>query len=1039
MCGIFGAISGRGAPDLNIIKTLGILNQERGEDSCGISYGHNLVKGVDKEAKWVNFIKKQKIEFKSSDHVVIGHVRKKTQGIASINNAHPFKIPVHHPDKTIKDYCLTGAHNGNITNWRDLCKEKGLDPLNYDVDSQAAFALIAKSFRAGNYEFFRKYVGKAALVWTFSDEDALYFFHGKSIDNNSSHNPSVTEERPLHYWVDVKKNVTYFSSEAGPLEAIATDNTEIVEVPFNQILRVTASTIEVIAEIPRDTESYQFFYEYANRNTSLHSSINTRKLDNGDFDKRLLPNIDLPKGTNVAGMIEIPNDILVKNGYKPVYENLMDVFSIEDREENVFEDGHIVFAKGRYYKNGHLIDEPLYLSENGKVLNRKVNKKLLTVSEREDGENVAYSKYHFSDGLLFKAEKDYKKYLAICNKGLAKSESRRLPTEGNKPRVAHGDFIKRVVKEGVRFGFPISTLDMTGAKVFLPDGENTSNNLLWDGPIKFTNTRYMVKNEELIGIIYPKTKRIHVHKQKVIFSIPPVTRPKPRVIDVIELFDDIECHIKPTTERIPWTDLIFDYKTGVGYRYDKESGNMKAKVAFWAISEEAYNSKKNTYYSPIQWTSLDYELTIPGFNELLIEIHNNKDNYLKERNDFFDSIAWFKKLDQIEVGNYRDIMSLKKINYSPVNEESYTEPVNDKALVKAKKFLDLCQVAGKPANIHAEEYVDADYFIDWATDLLWEPIRDKNGNTTHMEKAYRFALKSDKYNSKPILLTKLRADDVFYVRLEVGSFVDYLRKYTGTSSKNVFITKLVERGYSLIELNDYDNLIDESNEVTNWDNAFDLEPPVNGNLVPDDSDYISKKIEREDAMDAEALKKRLLKEVVELEKITQGGIMGINKFLAEHVGSSLQKFNLTGVMSALVSAQKTFAVLIESENPPRNPATSLSDQERILSSLNERERRKIIETYLKLGGTKEGDVLTPNGKIFRFNNTYYSRTGKQAYSVIGSWKFKIADGVITVSAEIPEKGNFTTVTTLDDLLSCSLEEIQEKFKTILLINKEIKV
>ena len=58
MCGIFGAISGRGAPDLNIIKTLGILNQERGEDSCGISYGHNLVKGVDKEAKWVNFIKK---------------------------------------------------------------------------------------------------------------------------------------------------------------------------------------------------------------------------------------------------------------------------------------------------------------------------------------------------------------------------------------------------------------------------------------------------------------------------------------------------------------------------------------------------------------------------------------------------------------------------------------------------------------------------------------------------------------------------------------------------------------------------------------------------------------------------------------------------------------------------------------------------------------------------------------------------------------------------------------------------------------------
>lgn len=1043
MCGIFGAISGRGAPDLNVIKTLGILNQERGEDSCGISYGHNLVKGVDKEAKWINFIKKQKIEFKSSDHVVIGHVRKKTQGIASINNAHPFKIPVYHPDKNIKDYCLIGAHNGNITNWRELCKEKDLDPLNYDVDSQAAFALIAKSFRAGNYEFFKKYVGKAALVWTFSDEDALYFFHGKSMDNNNTTNPSVSEERPLHYWVDSKKNVTYFSSEAGPLEAIATDNAEIVEVPFNKILRVTSSTIEVVAEIPRDTKSYQFFYEYAARNSAVNSSISTRKVDNGEFDKRALSNVDLSKSNNVSGIIEISNEILVKYGYKPVYENLMDIYNLEDRDEHDFEDGHIVFARGRYYKNGHLVDGPLFLSEQGKILNKRVTKKLLTVSERENGENVAYSKYYFSDGLLFKSEKDYKKYLAICDKGLAKSESRRLPAEGNKPRVAHGDFIRRVIKEGVRFGFPVSTLDMTNAKVFLPDGENTTAGSFWDGLIKFTQNKFMVKDGELIGVIYPKTKCIHVDKQKVIFSVPSVVKPKvqPKPLDVIILFDETECSTKPTKERIPWTDLLFDYKAGVGYRYSKETESMIAVVAFWPVSEEDYNSEKHNYYSPIQWASLEYHTSIAEFNELLVEIHNKKDLYLYERKKFFECIAWYNKLEPFEISNYRDVMSLKKINYSAHEEvESYTEPVNDKTLVlQAKQFLDLCQVAGKPANADAAEFVDADYFIDWSTNLLWEPLRDENEQTTHMEKAYRFALKSDAYNGKPILLTRLLANDIFYSRFEVGGFVDYLRTSNIESVKSDFIAKLANRGYSLIGLNDYDALIDEEDINAHWSNSYDPAPPVNGNLIPDDQDYLSKKIEREDAMDAEALKKRILKEIAEAEKIIQGGIMGINKFLAEHPGTSLQKFNLTEVMSTSVIVQRALAKLIETENPRRIITTPLSDQEKILISLNERERRKIIESYLKLKNTKEGDILAPNGKIFRFSNTYYSKTGKSAYSIAGSWKFKIVDGSIVVSAELYEGSAFTNITQLEDVLSVSLEEIHEKFKTILLINKEIKV
>ena len=91
--------------------------------------------------------------------------------------------------------------------------------------------------------------------------------------------------------------------------------------------------------------------------------------------------------------------------------------------------------------------------------------------------------------------------------------------------------------------------------------------------------------------------------------MPSVVKPKvqPKPLDVITLFDETECSTKPTKERIPWMDLLFDYKTGVGYRYSKETESMIAVVAFWPVSEEDYNSEKHNYYSayavnsPYKW------------------------------------------------------------------------------------------------------------------------------------------------------------------------------------------------------------------------------------------------------------------------------------------------------------------------------------------------------------------------------------------------------------------------------------------------------
>ncbi|TXG80997.1 MAG: hypothetical protein E6R13_07230, partial [Spirochaetes bacterium] len=568
MCGLFGGISGRGAPDINIIKTLGILNQERGEDSCGISFGHTLLKGANEAAKWTKFIQKNKIEFKPSDHVVIGHVRRKTQGLASEKNAHPFKIPI--INKEGKDYCIIGAHNGNITNWRELCTKAGLTPADYEVDSHAAYALIGRSFRKGDYSFFENYVGKAALMWTFSDEDAIYVFHGKSMDNNTTLKDTVSEERPLHYWVDTKKNVTYFSSEAEPLHTIAANNEEVLSVPHNQILKFTSNSIEVIADIDRDTKSYQNYWENSNYARNNVNRMSTRNVDNGDFDRRINgPSMQLtiPKVTD-AGIIMLPTNLITDMKLKATYVPLVDIRNLEDKFENGCEENRVVFVKSRYYRNGHLADGIMYLDKNGKISNKRFNKKDLTVSVNEDGINVPYNRYYFCDGLLFASEADHTKYLKIIKKGVKASEARTLPSE--KPRSAHADFIKRVAKEGVKFLAPVSTYDMIESSIILPKGIKESKEI-WNEKIPFTGTQFIIHDGKLKAIIYPDRKQIIADKQKVVFSISERSTASrvdtPKNMDIIELFEEEPSHgevSKAIIRAIPWNSLMLDYGTGMG-------------------------------------------------------------------------------------------------------------------------------------------------------------------------------------------------------------------------------------------------------------------------------------------------------------------------------------------------------------------------------------------------------------------------------------------------------------------------------------------
>lgn len=188
MCGIIGfSGAGKAAFDLNTIKILMYVNsKERGTDACGVFTPKLGILKSTGEA--YNFLYKNEEKITPSD-IFIGHVRAKTKGVNSDENAHPFQYEN-----------IVGVHNGTLTNSDDLIKEIGGLPIDFKVDSQAIF------FRLGNDK-------KATVLSNLKGSAAVLF--------QDTTNPEVlyafrNDERPLVF--GKRPEGLYISSIQDPLE-----------------------------------------------------------------------------------------------------------------------------------------------------------------------------------------------------------------------------------------------------------------------------------------------------------------------------------------------------------------------------------------------------------------------------------------------------------------------------------------------------------------------------------------------------------------------------------------------------------------------------------------------------------------------------------------------------------------------------------------------------------------------------------------------------------------------------------------------------
>lgn len=263
MCGISGYISNKKAPLYKtIIKTLGVFNDTRGGDSCGLFIDDDVEIGIDKKACFSNFIEESKLfNSKKSAKIVFTHCRKRSIGVISENTAQPVVIKNKNGDI---DFVL--MHNGTIYNTDELWEEHCSEKLDYNLtDSQKMAAL----FYNYGYESLSKYQGSAAFVILDyrenRDNPKILFFRGESL---STWNASIpAEERPLFFIYD--KNAIIFSSIYSSLRCIT--ESEIFSLIPNQLCEYVNNELVVRKAYDRSGQ-YQI-----NRKTTSNYGNHTKQ------------------------------------------------------------------------------------------------------------------------------------------------------------------------------------------------------------------------------------------------------------------------------------------------------------------------------------------------------------------------------------------------------------------------------------------------------------------------------------------------------------------------------------------------------------------------------------------------------------------------------------------------------------------------------------------------------------------------------------------------------------------------------------------
>lgn len=423
-CGNFGW-SGDDPSKFNRDKfiTLGVLNEERGTDSCGLFVDGKLYRGDDigqnNEAKFRNMVRKNKFPSPSKIPVIIGHTRNSSRfGVKSIENTHPFMFR-----KEDGNY-FVGSHNGTLQNHNFLAEKYNIDKKDstgrIKVDSEILLEILSnQNENNNNIRVLQEYEGAAALVMFNSKfPDEVWFWKGYS--KKSTHmQPAL--ERPLNVWYDQPGSV-YWSSDVRDLETIAgvkhtDENSKIYSIPNNTLCSMKNGKIEKKVEVNREsnrkfTTTYEY-ERYLKEKDSKKSKGSNHNASNHIVNYRQNRSINNDKDNKDDNATVSLQKLQSKSIF---YEKVITT------DEKMSPDA-IIYEKLRYMKDGKFAKNGVYiytkqrglyfLSDSVKKAKEKLNN--LTISDltktstntKMYGNKSDLTLYYIINGIMLKDELDY--------------------------------------------------------------------------------------------------------------------------------------------------------------------------------------------------------------------------------------------------------------------------------------------------------------------------------------------------------------------------------------------------------------------------------------------------------------------------------------------------------------------------------------------------------------------------------------------------------------------------------------------------------
>lgn len=250
MCGIFGIINNKPSKfNKTAFNILGINNDSRGGDSCGIFIDGEVEYGVNKEKLYADFFKTSELLNKTKKcKIALGHCRKASVGAININTAQPVVL---RNDKGEVEFVV--IHNGTIYNYKELA-EKYIP--NIDITGLTDSQVMARIFYHCGYDVLEEYYGGAVFVIVDYREETPKIFMWKGSSRQTSANTLSVDERPL-YFIETKEGII-FSSISTYLHAFSEG--VVYSINANTLLSVEADDIYVEKEYNRSKVTQSQYY-----------------------------------------------------------------------------------------------------------------------------------------------------------------------------------------------------------------------------------------------------------------------------------------------------------------------------------------------------------------------------------------------------------------------------------------------------------------------------------------------------------------------------------------------------------------------------------------------------------------------------------------------------------------------------------------------------------------------------------------------------------------------------------------------------------